>query len=124
MKNFLLKTKQWISYVLSLKSKKLTILLGTLVPFFSAHVMASAGKKVKGGKYIHHSYLAFFLFLILYSVEAIGIIACLSPIKKDPLSGPNILLVIILSSMYFLANWSITKLFCLMLFEKKENSLN
>lgn len=113
MKNFLLKIKKQISEIFNLKSKSFTILLGTLVPFFAAHIMAYTGKEVKGGKYLPNFYLSFFLFLILYSIEIVGFIVCFHT--------PEIVLYLILLAMYILANWVISILFYGIIMDKRKN---
>lgn len=116
MKKFILKFKQLISYIFSLKSKPLTILLGTLVPFFAVHILAYAIKESKGGKYRNNFYLPFFWFLSLYFAEIVGFVVFFHT--------SDILFDIILLVMYFLANYSVTIMFWVIIANKRKELLS
>jgi hypothetical protein len=125
VKKFFSKFKQMISYILSLESKTLTILLGTIVPFFAAHIMASAGKKVRG-RYNPYFYLISFLTLIGY----IFLVSLLDAGINDwsSLSGSDICIILIVSLMYAGFNYTLSYLFYALILESKnhlsDNNIN
>jgi hypothetical protein len=104
----ILKFKQIISDILSLKSKTLTILLGTIVPFFACHILASAGKKVRG-RYLPY----FIMFFVLTSIAYAFLIALIMAmgINLQSLSVLDISFLVIISGLYCGFNYLITILF-------------
>jgi len=105
MKNLFSRLKQLISGILSLKSKTLTILLGTIVPFFACHIMVYAGKKVRG-RLFPYFIMLFFFTSIAYASLIVLIKA--GGINWGSLSILDILVLVIISAMYCGFNYLIT----------------
>jgi len=120
MKNLFSRLKQLISGILSLKSKTLTILLGTIVPFFACHIMAYAGKKVRG------RYTPYFVtFSFSTGIAYVLLIALIKAggINWDSLSVLNISLLVIVSGMYCGFNYLITILFYSLIQDSRKSEL-
>ncbi len=101
MKNFISKPKQMILNILDLKSKPITILLGTFVPFFLAHIIAYTGKKVNKGKYIRYFSVGFTYSLILYIFCAVA----LSFLEGHPMA------IFILLGSYLIVTFTISLIY-------------
>jgi predicted Na+-dependent transporter len=115
------KLKQLISDILSLKYKRLTILLGTIVPFFACHIMASAGNKVRG-RYTPYLIIALFLTSIAY-IFLIALIIAVG-INWQSLSVLDISVLVIILVIYCGFNYLISTLFYTITLDLKNRLLN
>ncbi len=93
MKNFILNINLWISYTFSLKSRKLTWILGMLLPLFPAHIYAyicllepflysgsSSGKIYKWGYYYAYLFKGILGYSCLYFIALVSVSNTLSSI--------------------------------------------
>ncbi len=106
--------KQAISDVFTLKYKFLTLILGTIVPFFAAHIFAYSVSKVrvelmkKEPSYFISLFAGLWAYLILYGMS---IIISLKFIKELLPSVPNFFLLLPFLAIILLAHFAISQLY-------------